>query len=106
MLHVGQLVAQDALELLLVQELQDAVRHADHRVLGVPTRGEGVGGGLGGLVDAGLGHARRLAELGHHGVDAGRLGLRQLLGAVGGQDDLVGEPVGEEVDAQGDDETR
>ena len=64
-LDVRQLVAEDALELLAVELLEQARRHRDAGVLRVTAGREGIGRGVVDDVDARLGDVGREAQLAH-----------------------------------------
>lgn len=100
--HMGQLVREDALQLVGLQAAQQARGHAQHRVIGVAAGGEGVR-----QVGAGNGHLR-FRHVGGRAQpvdDAVQLGLL-LTGhdaAVHGvQGDPVGEPVLRPEESRGD----
>ena len=85
-------MAQDAAQLTLVEELENALRAAHGGVRGAATGGEGVGAHRGGHVEARHGLAGSGGELTHDGVHLGLLGLGDLDGAHGAHGDLVGVP--------------
>ena len=86
---VGQLVADDALELFPVELLEEAGRDRDGCVLGVAAGGEGVGRGVVDDVDLGHRHIRRQRQL-LDDVQQLRRGLGvDLVGARRGQHERV-----------------
>ena len=101
--HVGQLVGEHTLELLGVQRLQDAGRHAHHGPLGRAAGGEGVGQLGVGDRDARLGHVGHGAQPVDHAVQLGSLLGGHLARTHGPHGRLVGEPPLEEGDADADD---
>ena len=98
--HVRELMGQDAAELALVQDLHDALGDRDLGVGGIPARGEGVGLGHVGHVDAGHGHAVGLRELTDDRVQPGLLCLGDLTRSGGTHRDRAGPPVHREVEPQ------
>src|SRR5690606_21182914 len=105
-LDVGQLVGDDAFQLLLAHEAQNAGRAADDGVVGVAAGGERVG--LLGRRDRDRGHgqARATAQPVHHLVELVPLPGPDAPGAVHAQHDAVTEPVHAEVHDRGQDEAR
>ena len=100
-LHVRQLVGQDARQLLLGEHAEEARGRRDRGVLRVAAGGEGVRLCAVDDVDARHRHGRPSRELLDDGVKARRGGAVRRLRPVHGQHHLVGVPVGEEVHRHG-----
>ena len=86
--HVRHLVGHDALELVAAHHLQQPGRHRHRSVLGVPTRGEGVGGRVVDDVDGRHGDAGGDRHLLDHVPEDRRLLAGDTLGPAGGEDDV------------------
>ncbi len=99
---MGELVGDDAFELVLADEAQDAGRAANDGVVDVAARGECVG--LLGRRDRDRRHgqARASTEPVHHLVELGRLLGADDPGAVHAQHEAVAEPVHAEVHDRGE----
>ena len=92
-----QLVREHALELVVVEDPHDALGHRDRRVLRVAAGGEGIGRVGRDDVDARHRDLRTRRQPAHDRVQSGRLGLVDGLSTVHREDDLVREPIGDEV---------
>ncbi len=97
-------MGQDALELVLAHHPEDALGDRHRGVLRVPAGGEGIRGLLRDDVDLRHRDAGPGGQGADDAIETGRLGLIDRPGAVHGQDDLVGEPVGAQVHDHGHDE--
>ena len=97
MAHVAQLMGQHALQLIVVQEGQNAVGDGDRGVLGVAAGGEGVGRFGGNHVDLRHGNAGAARQTLYHRINARQLVARDRLRPVHAQRYLVGVEVAEEV---------
>ena len=103
-LHMAELVRHDAGDLLARQRLEEAGGGADGGMLRVAAGGEGVRLRVVGDVDARHGQAGAGGEVADDAVELRRAPLVDLAGAGHGEDQLVGVPVGEEVQPGGDQE--
>ena len=103
---VGQLVADDALELLAVKLLEESGRDGNRRVLRIPTRGERVGCGVLDQVDRRHRDVRRESQFLDDVHQLGRLRRIDPLRVRGGEDEPVAGEVtperGHDADDQGD----
>ena len=98
-LHVGQLMRHHSLQLVVVQQVQELPGGDHGRVLGIPAGGEGVGHGHVGDTDLGHGEAGLHGQVLHDAVKPRLLLPGHEMDLVGHQRELLGEEVGEHVDA-------
>jgi hypothetical protein len=103
-LHVRQLVRQHPLELLLGHVLENAGRHGDDGVLGIPPGGERVGLLVRRHRDHGHGESGALTQPVDHGVQLRRLLWSYDLRSVHPQDHFVREEVHPEVQEGSEDQ--
>ena len=97
-LDVGQLVGDHPFELLLRHVLENARRHRDDGVLGVPPGGKGVGLLVRRHRDPGHRESGPLAKAVHHPVELGRLRFGDHACAVHPEHHAVGEEVHDEIE--------
>ena len=102
--HMGQLMGENALELVEVEDLEDPCGHRHRCLLRRAAGGEGIGLWRLDHVDRRHRHPLLLGEPTNDGIDLGQLLLGDRSGPAGGKRHLVGEEVGEEVEADGDGE--
>ena len=92
--HVRDLVGEHAAQLVLVDDLQEALRDGDRRVvLGLRPVAKALGCAAGADVDRGHRHVGPLGEVADDRVELRRFLLGDRLGAGGRHRELVGEPV-------------
>ncbi len=95
-------MGKDPFQFVRGEDPPDPLRHGNRGVLGVSSRGEGVGGFRGDHIDLRHRNRRRRREPVDHGVQFRRFRLGNLLRAVHPEHDLVGEPVGPGVHEHGE----
>jgi len=100
-LHVRELVRQNALELFLVEDPHDALGHGHDRVLRVATGRERVRRLARDQVDARHRDAGARGQTVHDRVESGRRRLLDWLRPISGEHHLVREPIADEIHGDG-----
>ena len=103
-LDMRELVRDDPLELLAIDQAHEPLGHADHRVLGVPARREGVGLLVRRHRDGRHGEAGPLPQAIDHVIELRGLGAVDDLRAVRPEDHRGRVPVHEDVHAGREDQ--
>ena len=100
--HVAEFMSEHAFQFIVVEQSEDALGYGDGSVVRIASGGEGVG--RIGRDDIDLGHRQAdfLRQALDDVVDARQIFAADGLGAIGGERDLVGEKVGNEIQDGGE----
>jgi len=103
-LDVGQFVGENPLQLTVVEHLENPGGHRHGRFLGAASCGESIRLRRVDDINRRRGHVDLSGQPANYGVELGLLGLGDGPGTADAERHLVREEVGEEVEAEGDDQ--